>query len=79
MCGGVGLYIADTSALPMLELGFMPVVTTMPCPVTESVALLNLVQFVRFVKVVHGFLKVVTWICQVDKWSSLSFSLICQN
>ena len=38
MCGGVGLYkpssllrpyIADTSALSMLELGLMPVVTTM--------------------------------------------------
>ena len=38
MCGGAGLYkpssllhphIANTSALPMLELGLMPVVTTM--------------------------------------------------
>ena len=42
MFGGVGLiykpssllrpYIADTSALPMLELGLMPVVTTMSSP-----------------------------------------------
>ena len=41
MCGGVGLYkpsslvrpyIADTSALLMLELGLMPVVTTMVPP-----------------------------------------------
>ena len=39
-------------------------VRSLPCLVTKSVALLNLVQIVRFVKVVHGFVRVIAWICQ---------------